>query len=312
MGRLEHGQWIVEDLISKSPTGEFKRPEQSFRDHITPYGPFVPEKDRYHLYVAYACPWAHRALIMRKLKGLEHVISISVVSPYMLEQGWTFKSDFDGVEGDPVFDKVYLKDVYTAVKPDFTGRVTVPVLLDKKTKKIVNGESSEVIRILNESFNDFTQNKEDFYPQEHRADIDTWNQEIYDNVNNGVYKAGFATNQEAYEKSVKNVFATLDRVEERLQGRTYLMGSRLTEADIRLYTTLIRFDPVYYVHFKCNRTMIRDFRNLSRYLRSLYEIEAFKSTTHFDHIKTHYYYSQKQINPYQIIPWGPDPLFPAG
>lgn len=311
MGRLEHGQWIVEDLISKSPTGEFKRPEQSFRDSITPYGPYVPEKSRYHLYVSYACPWAHRAIIMRKLKGLEQIISMSVVSPYMLDQGWTFKSDFNDVVGDPVFDKMFLKDVYTAVEPNFSGRVTVPVLLDKKSKKIVNSESSEVIRIFNEAFNEMTGNQEDYYPQQYRAEIDTLNQEIYDNVNNGVYKAGFATNQEAYEKSVKNVFATLDRVDERLQGRTFLMGSRLTEADIRLYTTLIRFDPVYYVHFKCNRTMIRDFRNLSRYLRSLYEIEAFKSTTHFDHIKTHYYYSQKQINPYQIIPWGPEPLFPG-
>ena len=311
MGRLEHGQWIVEDLISKSPTGEFKRPEQSFRDRITPYGPYIPEKNRYHLYVSYACPWAHRAIIMRKLKGLEQIISMSVVSPYMLDQGWTFKSDFNAVVGDPVFDKMFLKDVYTAVEPNFTGRVTVPVLLDKKSKKIVNSESSEVIRILNEAFNEMTGNQEDYYPQQYRADIDTLNQEIYDNVNNGVYKAGFATTQEAYEKSVKNVFKTLDHVDERLQGKNFLMGSRLTEADIRLYTTLIRFDPVYYVHFKCNRTMIRDFKNLSRYLRNLYEIDAFKSTTHFDHIKTHYYYSQKQINPYQIIPWGPDPLFPG-
>ena len=308
MGRMENGQWIVEDLISKSPTGEFKRPEQGFRDHIGPQGPFPAEPERYHLYASYACPWAHRALIMRKLKGLERLIPLSIVSPYMLEQGWTFKSDFANVEGDPVFDKMFLKDVYAAAKPDFTGRVTVPVLLDKKSKKIVNNESSEIIRIFNEAFNSLTGNKEDFYPQEHRAEIDTWNQEIYDNVNNGVYKSGFATNQEAYEKAVHKVFETLDKVDERLQGRNFLMGSRLTEADIRLYTTLVRFDPVYYVHFKCNRTMIRDFKNLSRYLRSLYEMEAFKSTTHFDHIKTHYYVSQKQINPYQIIPWGPKPL----
>jgi putative glutathione S-transferase len=308
MGQLQNGQWIVEDLIKKSTNGEFKRPEQHFRDKISPQGPFQPEKNRYHLYVSYACPWAHRSLIMRKLKGLEQVISVSVVSPYMLDQGWTFKNEFAGVESDSVFGKTYLHEVYSACDHDFTGRVTVPVLLDKKTKKIVNNESAEVIRIMNEAFNDITGNTEDFYPQELRPEIDFWNNEIYGSVNNGVYKVGFAQTQEAYEKNVKTLFKTLDQVDERLEGRPYLMGAKLTEADVRLYTTLVRFDPVYYVHFKCNRTMIRQFRNLSRYLHSLYEHDAFKSTTHFDHIKTHYYFSQKQINPFQIIPWGPEPV----
>jgi Predicted glutathione S-transferase len=310
MGRLANGQWIVEDLISKSPGGEFKRQEQHFRDKIEPRGNFPPEKDRYHLYVAYACPWAHRALIMRKLKGLERIISLSVVSPFMLDDGWTFKNDFPGVEYDTVLDKTYLRDVYTAADPTFSGRVTVPVLLDKKTKKIVNNESSEVIRIMNEAFNDITGNSEDFYPREFRTEIDYWNNEIYENVNNGVYKAGFAQTQDAYDEAAKKLFKTLDQVDERLSGRNFLMGAKLTEADIRLYTTLVRFDPVYYVHFKCNRRMIREYRNLSRYLHNLYEMDAFKATTKFDHIKTHYYVSQKQINPFQIVPLGPEPLTP--
>ena len=250
MGRLENGQWIVADLISKSPGGEFKRQEQHFRDKIEVRGNFPPEKDRYHLYVAYACPWAHRALIMRKLKGLERVISLSVVSPYMLDDGWTFKNDFPGVEYDTVLEKTYLREVYTAAEPTFSGRVTVPVLLDKKTKKIVNNESSEVIRIMNEAFNDITGNTEDFYPREFRTEIDFWNNEIYENVNNGVYKAGFAQTQSAYDEAAKKLFKTLDQVDERLSGRNFLMGAKLTEADIRLYTTLVRFDPVYYVHFK--------------------------------------------------------------
>ena len=307
MGRLEKGSWIVEDLISTTDDGEFKRQEQKFRKLIENNGEHPPEKDRYHLYVSYACPWAHRSLIMRKLKGLEEIVSVSVVSPYMLDDGWTFQNDFPGATSDDVFQKEFLRDVYTLASPDFSGRVTVPVLLDKKTRQIVNNESEEVIRILNNAFNDLNGNKEDYYPKELHQEIHQWNADIYKNINNGVYKAGFALKQEAYDKNVKELFEALDRIEKHLEGKKYLMGERLTEADIRLYTTLVRFDPVYYVHFKCNRTMIREFKNLSRYLGDLFEIEAFKTTTHFDHIKTHYYYSHKQINPYQIIPMGPLP-----
>lgn len=303
MGRLENGRWIIEEVITETDDGEFKRQEQGFRDVIQ-----SPEKNRYHLYVSYACPWAHRTLIMRSLKGLEKIITLSVVSPYMLEDGWSFEDNFPGVLPDPVFQTKFLREVYTEALRDFSGRVTVPVLLDKKTKKIVNNESQEIIRILNDGFNEFTNNKEDYYPKDLREEINKWNLDIYENINNGVYKAGFALNQKAYDKNVRNLFSALDRVEEGLEGKEFLVGDKLTEADIRLYTTLVRFDPVYYGHFKCNRTMIREFKNLSRYLGDLYKIEAFKSTTHFDHIKAHYYYSHRQINPFQIIPVGPDPL----
>jgi len=307
MGRLDNGKWIVEEVISHTKDGEFKRQEQSFREIIEADGKHPPEKDRYHLYVSYACPWAHRSLIMRKLKNLEDFISISVVSPFMLEDGWSFMNDFPGVIPDSVFQKNFLREVYTKASETFSGRVTVPVLLDKKTGTIVNNESEEVIRIMNSAFNHLTGNQEDYYPEDLREEIHQWNKDIYDNINNGVYKTGFALKQEAYDKNAKNLFEALDRVDERLEGRKYLIGNKLTEADIRLYTTLVRFDPVYYVHFKCNRTMIRDFKNLSSYLKNLYEIEAFKSTTYFDHIKAHYYYSHKQINPFQIIPLGPIP-----
>jgi len=303
MGRLDNGRWIVEEVITKTEDGEFKRQEQSFRQTTV-----IPEKNRYHLYVSYACPWAHRTLIMRKLKNLEDVISVSVVSPYMLENGWSFKNDFPGVIPDTVLGKEFLKDVYTAVNNTFSGRVTVPVLLDKKEKNILNNESEDIIRILNDGFNDLTENKDDYYPMDLRDEINKLNADIYANINNGVYKSGFALNQEAYDKNVLALFDALDRIEGMLENKKFLVGDRLTEADIRLYTTLVRFDPVYYVHFKCNRSMIREFKNLSRYLRELYEIEAFRETTHFDHIKAHYYYSHRQINPYQIVPLGPLPL----
>lgn len=307
MGRLDNGKWIVEDVISKTDDGEFKRQEQSFRHQIEPGGKYPPEKDRYHLYVSYACPWAHRSLIMRKLKGLEDLISVSVVSPYMLDDGWSFEDVFPGVIPDSIFQKKYLREVYTKASENFSGRVTVPVLLDKKTGEIVNNESEDIIRIMNTAFNVLTGNKEDYYPEDLKEEIHRINQDVYDNINNGVYKSGFALKQEAYDKNVKNLFEALDRVERNLEGRKYLLGDKLTEADIRLYTTLVRFDLVYYVHFKCNKKMIRDFKNLSNYLRHLYELEAFKSTTHFDHIKAHYYYSHVQINPFKIIPIGPIP-----
>lgn len=308
MGRLENGSWIVEDVISKSSSGEFKRQEQKFRDTIADNSPYKPEAERYHLYASYACPWAHRTLIMRKLKGLERILPVSIVSPYMLEDGWTMKSDFPDVIGDPVFGKTYLREVYTKADPQFSGRVTVPILFDKKSSQIVNNESADVLRIMNSAFNGLTGNNEDYYPEHLHTEIDAINLDVYENINNGVYKTGFASNQEAYEKNYKNLFAALDRIDDRLNGRMFLVGDRLTEADIRLFTTLVRFDAVYFVHFKCNRTMIRDFKNLGNYVRRLFDIGAFRTTTNFDHIKTHYYMSHKQLNPMQIVPKGPEPL----
>lgn len=308
MGHLEKGKWIKDGVIPDSKDGSFKRQEQKFREEISPGGFHPPEKDRYHLYVSYACPWAHRTLIFRELKGLREILPFSVVSPLMMEDGWTFREDFPGVIPDPVLNKDFLREIYTEADPEFTGKVTVPVLFDKKLKKIVNNESSEVIRILNSAFNDLTGNRDDFYPERLRRKIDAINDDVYDNVNNGVYKTGFAQSQDVYEENFKNLFACLDRLEAQLEDDVYLLGDVLTEADVRLYTTLVRFDAVYYVHFKCNSRLIRDYPNLSRYLSDLYALEAFRSTTHFDHIKAHYYYSHRQLNPFGIIPRGPSPL----
>lgn len=310
MGHLEKGQWIKEKLIPENDKGNFKRQTQKFRECIGSEEPFKAEKKRYHLYVSYACPWAHRSLIMRKLKKLEDIIDVSVVSPKMMEDGWTFQSEFPGSTGDKLLRKSFLHEVYTLADQEFTGKVTVPVLFDSNTKKIVNNESSEVIRIMNKAFDHLTGNRDDYYPLELQDEINEVNEDIYENINNGVYKTGFAQKQEVYEENFDALFAALDRVEKRLQGNDFLVGDRLTEADIRLYTTLARFDPVYYVHFKCNRTLIRDFKNMGRYLGRLYRMEAFKSTTNFDHIKTHYYYSHRQYNPYGIVARGPDPIVP--
>lgn len=295
MGKLNQGKWIYEELLPPSTDGEFKRQDQKFRDTIS-----SPELDRYHLYVSYACPWAHRSLIMRKLKGLEEIFPVSVVSPYMLDDGWTFIKNFEGVVPDSVFGKTFLRDIYTEADPQFTGKVTVPVLFDKKTNTIINNESAEIIRI----FNTLGEGP-DYYPKKLRSEIDEVNEDIYHKVNNGVYKTGFARTQEAYEKNFLKLFDCLDRIEKRLENSDFLVGNTLTEADIRLYTTLVRFDPVYYVHFKCNRRLIREFKNLSAYLARLYALPAFQETTHFDHIKAHYYFSHDQINPFRIVPLGP-------
>ncbi len=312
MGRLVDGQWRTEDVNPDSPTGEYKRQEQAFRDEIKVGGKFEPESGRYHLYVSYACPWAHRTLIMRELKELRTHISFSVVNPDMLESGWSFKEDFSGVIPDSVFAKTYLKDIYTAVDPHFTGKTTVPILLDKKTKKIVNNESSEIIRIFNTAFNSITGNEDDYYSAKLRGEIDRVNEDVYHHINNGVYQCGFARSQEAYDKAVYPLFESLDRMESRLKDHKYLVGESLTEADIRFYTTLVRFDIVYYLHFKCNLRMIRDYPNLSRYLTQLYSEPAFKVTTRFDHIKRHYYYSHPTINPFRILPIGPEAVAPFG
>lgn len=305
MGKLKSGKWIIEDIIPKSKNGEFVRNEALFRDTIIEGGKYPPETGRYHLYISLACPWASRAYIFLKLKKLEGIITLSIVSPNMMDRGWTFIQDFPGVVPDTVLNKKYLYQIYQKSDPTFTGKVTVPVLFDKKTKTIVNNESSEIIRILNSAFNKLSGDNNDFYPQALRSEIDQLNSYIYDNINNGVYKAGFALTQRSYDESVKALFLALDKIEERLEGQETLTGSVLTEADVRLFTTLIRFDPVYYVHFKCNEKMIREYKNLSRYLANLYGLKAFYETVDFDHIKQHYYYSQRQLNPHQIVPVGP-------
>ena len=267
------------------------------------------EAGRFHLYVSYACPWAHRALIFRRLKGLEDLIPVSVVHPHMLDHGWELKDDFPGATGDPLYGKSYLHEIYTRAKPDNSGKVTVPVLWDKQDEMIVNNESAEVIRIFNSAFNEITGNEADFYPEALRGEIDEVNARVYERVNNGVYKCGFAESQDAYDENIKPLFDTLDWLEARLSdGRDFLVGNQLTEADIRLFTTLIRFDPVYFVHFKCNLKMIRQYDALNAYLQRIYEMSEVKPTVNFDHIKQHYYYSHKHINPYRIVPQGPREL----
>lgn len=306
MGSLVDGEWKIEDVNPKNESGEYKRQNQKFRSRIEKKGEFPPEEGRYHLYVSYACPWAHRTLIMRKLKKLETFLPYSVVSPEMLDLGWSFKKTDPGVTDDPIYGKEHLKDVYTEVDPSFTGKVTVPVLIDKKQNKIVNNESSEIIRILNGDLIEFSDNSVDYYPKALRSEIDEVNEDIYHNVNNGVYKTGFARNQKAYEHNFTSLFDSLDRQEKRLEGEDFLVGGTLTEADIRFYTTLARFDAVYFTHFKCNKKLIQQYPNLQRYLKLLGAMEEFSSTTNMRHIKRHYFYSHKNINPYQIVPLGPE------
>ena len=271
---------------------------------------YKPESDRYHLYVSYACPWAHRTLIYRRLKGLEEHIGVSVVSPDMLDDGWVFDEGFPGSTKDHLYGATKLRNLYVKADPTITTSVTVPILWDKRTHSIVNNESSEIIRMFNSSFNTLTGNDEDYYPPHLRTEIDALNAMIYPTINNGVYRAGFAKTQLAYDEAVTSLFEALDALELRLEGQTYLLGEVLTEADLRLLPTLLRFDAVYVGHFKCNKRRIKDYPNLSRYLRHAYQsIEAIRQTTHIGHIKRHYYYSHPSINPHQIIPQGPDELF---
>ena len=263
------------------------------------------------IYVSYACPWAHRALIFRNLKGLTDHIGVSVVHPEMLGDGWTFDTDFEGATGDRLFGLPYARDIYTRANPTFTGRVTVPILWDKQRETIVNNESAEIIRMLNSAFNDITGNTDDYWPQELRDAIAPVNDRIYDTLNNGVYKSGFATSQEAYDEAVHPLFDTLEWLEDRLSQNRYLMGDQITEADWRLFTTLVRFDKVYNTHFKCNRARIVEYPNLWAYTRELYQWEGVAETVNFDHIVRHYYYSHDNINPNRIIPINPDPDFNA-
>ncbi|KAJ7122924.1 glutathione S-transferase [Mycena epipterygia] len=294
--------------------GSFNRLAAVFRDFIEPGGKFAPEKDRYHLYVSYACPWATRTLIARKLKGLEDIIPVTIVSPRMGNDGWPFAQvdAFPGAEVDPLFKAEHVKDLYFKANPNYDRRFTVPFIWDKANNTIVNNESSEIIRMFNTAFNDMIPADKaalDLYPAENRAEIDEINEWIYPEINNGVYRAGFATTQEAYESAVKIVFAGLDKVEKILTGKKYLVGGRLTEADIRLWVTIIRFDPVYVGHFKCNFRTIRDgYPAINSWMKEIYwKIPAFKDSTNFEHIKTHYYWSHPQINGTRIVPAGPIP-----
>ncbi|TFY68102.1 hypothetical protein EVJ58_g1203 [Rhodofomes roseus] len=294
--------------------GSFNRKASQFRDSLEKGGKFEPEKGRYHLYVSYACPWATRTLIMRQLKGLEEFIDVSVVSPHMGEHGWPFASAdaFPGTDADPLHGAQHVKDLYLRAAPDYEGRFTVPILWDKKQDTIVNNESSEIIREFNSAFNHLLPEEKaklDFYPEHLRKEIDEVNDWVYNTVNNGVYKSGFASTQAAYEQAVHPLFASLDRLEGMIQGKDYLIGDQLTEADIRLFVTIVRFDPVYVGHFKCNIRTIRDgYPAIHRWLRKLYwNFPAFKETCNFEHIKTHYYWSHPMINPHRIVPVGPIP-----
>jgi len=313
MGQLVDGIWQDVWYDTKSTGGSFKRSEAKFRNWITADGAagptgeagFKAESGRYHLYVSYACPWAHRTLIFRELKELTDHISISAVHPDMLSDGWTFQTDVHGATGDTLFNLPFARDVYLRALPDMTGRVTVPILWDKQRETIVSNESSEIIRMFNGAFNDITGNTNDYWPEELRDAIAPINDRIYDTLNNGVYKSGFATTQEAYEAGVIPLFDTLDWLESHLSQNRYLMGDTITEADWRLWTTLIRFDSVYHLHFKCNRKRIVDYPNLWAFTRELYQWQGVAQTVNMDHIVRHYHYSHDTINPNRIIPINP-------
>lgn len=305
MGLLVDGMWHDEWYNTEDNDGKFIREDAQFRDWISKDGKFQPEAGRYHLYVCLACPWASRCLMMRKLKGLEEIISLSVVNPVMLEHGWTFE-DGPGVIADPIIDADYMHEIYTHVDPTYSGRVTVPVLYDKKTDTIVNNESSDIIRMMNTAFDEIGATPGDYYPADLRDEIDDINDYVYDHVNNGVYKAGFATEQQVYEKEAQNVDDALAKLNDRLEHQDYLVGDQLTEADIRLFTTLIRFEHVYFGHFKCNLHHLTEYPHLWEYTKRIYNYENLSDTVDFDHIQTHYYKSHTMINPNQIIPAGPD------
>lgn len=318
MGLLVEGVWHDTWSGINEPSGQFVRKAAKFRNWITTDGSpgasgdgeFPAETDRYHLYVSHACPWAHRTLIFRRLKSLEDVISVSVVHPDMLGDGWTFQTDFPGATGDTLYGQPFLRDIYTKSDPSISGRVTVPVLWDKKRETIVSNESSEIIRMFNSAFDELTGNTADFWPEGEHDAIEDVNARIYSTLNNGVYKSGFATTQSAYDEAVTILFDTFDWLEDRLSTNRYLMGSRITEADLRLVPTLFRFDPVYHLHFKCNRKRLIDYPNLWAYAREIYQWPSadggrIADVVHFDHIVRHYHYSHESINPHRIIPINP-------
>ncbi len=292
--------------LEQSAKGAFVRQRSAFRRWVCAGDAELPAAaDRYHLYVSLACPWAHRTIIARRLKGLEHAIGMSVVDPIRDERGWAFREG-PGQNEDPVNGFAFLSEAYAATDPSFEGRVTVPVLWDRETASIVNNESSELLRMLDQEFGEHARNDMELYPAELRGEIDEINGRVYEHVNNGVYRAGFATSQESYEQAVVGLFGMLDELDERLANRRYLVGARLTEADVRLFTTLVRFDAVYVGHFKCNLRRIADYPHLSGYLRDLYQTEGFGETVDLDHIKRHYYVTHASINPTRVVPVGPE------
>jgi putative glutathione S-transferase len=307
MGLLVNGSWQDRWYETSSQGGRFIRQQSVFRDRIAGNGstPFEPASGRYHLYVSYACPWAHRTLIYRTLKGLEDHISVSVVNPLMLEHGWTF-DEWPGVVADPIANATYLHQLYTLAKADYSGRVTVPVLWDRQTATIVNNESAEIVRFFDREFDAVGARGPVFCPPMLEAEIDSLNAFIYDTINNGVYRAGFATTQEAYEEAVIELFAALDEIERRLARNRYLLGDQLTESDWRLFTTMVRFDPVYHGHFKCNLRRLVDYPNLWGWTRELYQLPGIADTVRMDHIKAHYYRSHRTINPTGVVPAGPE------
>ena len=313
MGLLVNGTWQNDWYDTKSTGGSFKRPQSVFRNWITADGSpgptgsggFAAESGRYHMYVSLACPWAHRTLIFRNLKDLADHISVSIVHPDMMDDGWTFDTGFPGATGDGLFGETYLRDIYLRADPKVTTRVTVPVLWDKETSRIVSNESSEIIRMFNSAFNGVTNNSDDYRPESLRAQIDSVNSSVYSCINNGVYRAGFATSQAAYDRAVRELFEMLDALEDRLGENRYLTGDRVTEADWRLFPTLVRFDLVYHLHFKCNRRRLIDYPNLWGFTRELYQWPGVRETVDFDHIVRHYYFSHETINPKRIIPINP-------
>lgn len=313
MGMLVDGKWHDVWYDTKNSGGHFKRKDAAFRNWITRDGKagltgsdgFKAEPNRYHLFISYACPWAHRTLIFRMLKGLKDVIDVSVVDHFMGSNGWEFH-DRDGGTVDHLFGSEFMHEIYTKAMADYTGRVTVPVLWDKQKNTIVSNESSEIIRMFNSEFADMSSSDHDYYPERLRIEIDEINAIIYHNVNNGVYKCGFATTQSAYDENYDKLFATLDMLDERLANQRYLVGDQITEADWRLFTTLVRFDAVYVSHFKCNKQRIADYPNLSGYLRELYQVPGVGETVNMLHIKHHYFASHETINPTRIVPNGPE------
>ena len=313
MGQLVDGDWHDTWYDTKTSGGAFVRSQTTFRNWVTPDGAagpsgeggFPAEAGRYHLYVSLACPWAHRTLIFRALKGLDDLIDVSVVHPDMLSDGWTFATDYPGATGDRLYGLPFVRDLYTKADPKISGRVTVPILWDKQRETIVSNESAEIIRMFNAAFDGITGNTLDFWPEALREDIETVNARIYDTFNNGVYRSGFATTQDAYEAAVGPLFDTLDWLEDRLVSHRYLMGPQVTEADWRLFPTLIRFDRVYHGHFKCNRARILDYPNLWAYTRELYQWPGVAATVDLDYISRHYHYSHDSVNPHRIVPIGP-------
>jgi len=313
MGLIQNGQWVDQWYDTKNNGGEFRRQDSRFRSWLTPNGEagpngetgFKAEKGRYHLYVSLACPWAHRTLIFRELNNLQEYIDVTVVDAIMLENGWEFSDS----QPDPLYDFDYAYQLYLKADSQYEGRVTVPILWDKQTKTIVSNESSEIIRMFNSAFNHLTGNTDDYYPAELHESIHAINDRVYDSINNGVYRAGFATTQEAYESAFHQLFDALDWVENLLSNQRYLVGETLTEADWRLFTTLIRFDAVYFGHFKTNRQMLADYPAISGYVRELYQVPGIAETVSFEHIKTHYYASHLTINPTGVIPLGPEQDF---